>query len=86
MANYYGVQCGVCGKVHNLDCTFEQAGIIDRYMLARNYDRRSVPLIHEALPFLNAGDREMLISGVCPACWDNMFGGDDEEEENVSGC
>ena len=32
----------------------------------------------DAFPYLSADDREMLISGICPKCWDSMF---DEEEE-----
>lgn len=33
----------------------------------------------DAFPYLSANEREMLISGICPDCWDKMFGGDDEE-------
>ena len=33
----------------------------------------------EAFPYLSANEREMLISGICPTCWGNMFGGDDDE-------
>lgn len=28
----------------------------------------------DAFPYLSADEREMLISGICPTCWDNMFG------------
>ena len=27
-----------------------------------------------AFPYLTASEREMLISGICPTCWDAMFG------------
>ena len=27
-----------------------------------------------AFPYLSANEREMLISGICPTCWDAMFG------------
>jgi len=30
-------------------------------------------LVQKAFPKLSAGEREMLISGICPDCWDNMF-------------
>jgi len=30
-------------------------------------------LIRQAFPYLNAGDRELLISGTCGDCFDNMF-------------
>lgn len=29
-------------------------------------------LIQNAMPYLNADQREMLISGTCPKCWDEM--------------
>ena len=34
-------------------------------------------LIQEALPMLTANEREQLISGICPKCWDGLFGGED---------
>ena len=85
MASFYNVQCVECGKVHGFDCSFEQAGIVDRYVMARLYDRRSVKPIHEALPFLNEDDREMLLSGICPTCWERLFPSDEDEGEAVSG-
>ena len=30
-------------------------------------------LIQNALPNVSPEDREMLISGICPVCWDKMF-------------
>ena len=36
-------------------------------------------LAQNAFPYLSADDREMLISGICPTCWDGMFGGEDDE-------
>ena len=38
-------------------------------------------LAQDAFPYLSASDREMLISGICPTCWDGMFGAGEEEEE-----
>ena len=35
-------------------------------------------LVQNAFPYLSADEREMLISGICPKCWDKMF----EEEED----
>ena len=32
-------------------------------------------LIQVAMPYLSADEREILISGVCGTCFDNMFGG-----------
>ena len=36
-------------------------------------------LAQEAFPYLSADEREALISGICPTCWEKMFGGDDDE-------
>ena len=36
-------------------------------------------LAQDAFPYLSADEREMLISGICPTCWDNMFSGEDDE-------
>ncbi|WP_339271486.1 hypothetical protein NYE54_08320 [Paenibacillus sp. FSL K6-1330] len=32
-----------------------------------------------AFPYLSAGDRELIISGVCGSCFDEMFEDDDDE-------
>jgi hypothetical protein len=31
-------------------------------------------LIQRALPYLTPTERELLISGICPPCWDSTFG------------
>ena len=35
-------------------------------------------LAQDAFPYLSASEREMLISGCCPRCWDKMFWRDEE--------
>jgi hypothetical protein len=42
------------------------------------WDWQDGALIQNAFPYLSAEEREMLISGACPACWDAMFS--DEED------
>lgn len=37
-------------------------------------------LIQNALPYLTADEREMLISRTCGTCWDEMFASDEDEE------
>lgn len=37
-------------------------------------------LAQEAFPYLSAGEREMLVSGICPDCWNKMFGQEEDEE------
>jgi len=38
-------------------------------------------LIQRAMPSLPESQRELLISGTCDACWDELFADDDEECE-----
>jgi hypothetical protein len=56
------VSCISCHKVYKFDVS--EAGL-------NNFD--SGMLIQKALPELDAGLREMLISKICPKCWDIMF-------------
>ena len=37
--------------------------------------------IQSAFPNMSAGDREVLISGTHPACWEKLFPGEDDEDE-----
>jgi ssDNA-binding Zn-finger/Zn-ribbon topoisomerase 1 len=30
-------------------------------------------LVQNAFPYLSAEERESLVSGICPSCWDKMF-------------
>ena len=34
-------------------------------------------LIQNAMPYLSADERELLISGTCGTCFDNMFGSEE---------
>lgn len=48
-----------------------------------DYNRqKNGELIQNAMPYLNAEEREMLISGICPSCWNNMFNEEDEDDED----
>jgi len=40
-------------------------------------------LIQRALPYLSAGQRELLISGLCEECFGRVTGFDDERPSNV---
>lgn len=31
-------------------------------------------LAQDVFPYLSADEREMLISGICPSCWEKTFG------------
>ena len=52
----------------------------DTHQIKINYDDvqawKSGTLIQDALPYLDAGEREMLISKTCGPCFDSMFGED----------
>ena len=41
-------------------------------------DWQNGELAQDAFPYLSANEREMLISGCCPRCWEKMFWGDEE--------
>lgn len=65
------VKCCVCNKIHNLKVTEESA---IEYL---SPNRRHV---QDIFPYLNAEERELLISRVCPTCWEDMFAEEVEEE------
>ena len=53
------------------------------YVLVREEDYiawQNGELAQIAFPYLSTDEREMLISGICPACWDAMFGSDEEPD------
>ena len=59
----FDVACRMCGEWHTVtanerDVCNWQDGV----------------LIQEAMPYLNADERELLISGTCPVCWIEMCG------------
>ena len=41
-------------------------------------DCQNGELAQDAFPYLSANEREMLISGCCPRCWDKMFWSEEE--------
>ena len=51
---------------------------------ADDYERwQAGDLAQDCFPYLSAEDREMLISGICPKCWDSMFSIEEDEEEDA---
>jgi len=66
--------CPVCGKFHYvLLKSAEQVDAVERWADGEGH-------IQDLCPFLNADEREVLISGTGAECWDTLFGGDDEDE------
>ena len=65
-AVYIGRACPFCGEYHEVlvseaDYASWQGG----------------ELAQVAFPYLTADEREILISGICPKCWADMFGEDE---------
>lgn len=64
------VTCIACNKTYELPVYEED---YDKYM-AHECN------IQDAFPYLTPGQRELLISGMCDSCFDNLFAEDEEEE------
>lgn len=62
--------CPLCGRTSFV--TVDPVGF-DAY--------RAGALVQDAFPRLSADEREMLISGICPECWDAQFSEPEDEEE-----
>ena len=58
--------CPFCGEAHEI-------AVNEMDYL----DWKDGELAQNAFPYLSADEREMLISGICPSCWNSMFGGED---------
>ena len=56
------VACCICNKDHSI-----------KVPLAGHAQWMDGELIQDALPELSSGERELLISGTCDDCWDEMF-------------
>lgn len=57
-------------------CAIQQAIDVDEESFR---EWQSGALIQNAFPNLNAEERETLITGICPSCWDQVFGGGDDD-------
>ena len=60
---YVNVKCPQCGKISTLEMTKNQ---YEQYKSGDNY-------IQNIFPNWSPAIREMLITGICPDCWDKMF-------------
>lgn len=59
------VKCRCCGSEHTIKVN------LDDFEAWRNGDL----LVQEAFPYLNASQRELLLTRTCQKCWDEMFNG-----------
>lgn len=62
-------QCPICGGLNEI------AVNEDDY-----WDWQDGALVQETFTYLNADEREMLISGICGKCWKKMFDGEEEAD------
>ena len=72
-ANYevFDVTCRYCGITYNILADRED---LDSWMNGEGY-------IQDILAYLSKAERELLISGTCDNCWNQMFPEVDEDEE-----
>ena len=61
--------CPFCGHAHGV--------FVNE---ADYWDWQDGALAQNAFPYLSADDRELLISGICPTCWNKVFGSDEEPD------
>ena len=71
-------------KMHSEDVTCWRCSQVYEIVIPIDgYDKwQTGELIQDALPELSAGERELLISGTCDACWDELFGDAEDVEED----
>lgn len=61
--------CSECGRKFEIEVTEEE---YQKYLDGE--------LIQDAFPKMDRGLRELFISGICPDCWDRIFGVEEDEE------
>lgn len=61
--------CSKCGKVYEFPVFVDDL---------EKYTKRQEG-IQYALPYISAEYRELMISGICPICWEELMGTDEEE-------
>ena len=63
----YSVNCRICKTAHPVVANADDV-----------CSWQEGALIQDAMPYLSADDRELLISGTCGDCWVEMFGVEDD--------
>ena len=65
-----GNRCSICGKMNKVE------------VYKKDFEAwQNGVLIQNAMPYLSAEERELLITGTCSECWDKMWGEPDEDED-----
>lgn len=65
-------QCPFCGRGNEVEVNE-----------ADYWDWQDGMMAQDAFPYLSADEREMLITGICPQCWDRCFGSDEEPDPDI---
>ena len=63
--------CRKCGKVYVFPVFVDDLG---------KYTKRQEG-IQQAFPYISPEYRELIISHICPTCWDELFDIDNDEDE-----
>ena len=63
-------RCPFCGRGNEVEVNEEDY-----------WDWQDGTLAQDAFPYLASEEREMLISGICPDCWNSMWGSDEDWED-----
>lgn len=59
-------ECPICGKESYV------------YVSAKDFEAwQTGGLAQDCFPYLSTDERESLISGICPTCWEQMFAAED---------
>jgi len=64
-------RCPFCGKGNEVEVNEND------YL-----DWQDGELVQDAFPYLSPEQRETLISGICPKCWESMFGNECDHFED----
>ena len=63
-------KCRICEKTED----------IDAYLEDFNEWRKGEKNIQDCFPYMSPSHRELLLSGICEKCWDEMYKEHEEEE------
>lgn len=66
--SFADIQCNMCGHVFTI--MYNRADMTDWLSGSK--------LIQDAFPYMTAGERELLLSGICSTCFDSMFSSEEE--------
>lgn len=71
MNQSYNVRCNLCSKEYNI---IADRNDMEAWISGDKY-------IQDALDYLTAAERELLISKTCGSCWNNLYPNDLDMEE-----